>query len=218
MELFLFENYNKNLDLKNELINHLGQYPYISYSVKDDNDLIITFNKDITTKYGIGILDVFNKEIIEKYPLKVKIISKKNVDKFEEFNGKTIIENIEYVDLPEFGLKKIKAKIDSGASVTSMHISKLKIDKDGKQVSFIALDPSYKEYNGKVITKPIFSFIQVQSSDSKINKRVLIKTKIIIKEKELDTFLSLNDRSELEIPILIGKDILSGNFLINAGL
>lgn len=218
MNILYYENYGKNLNLKNEIQNHLSQYPYISYSIKDNEEtIILTFNKDVNHKYGLGLLNIFTTEVLENEPLKVKITGKKNIDKFEEFKGKPIINTVEKVDFPELGIKALASKIDSGATTSSIYASKIKKDLKLKKVSFILLDPSYPAYTGKIISKPIHSQIRVQSSNGEESSRVLIKTKIIIKGKEIETFISLADRKDLQFPVLIGKDV-SNLFLIQSGL
>ncbi len=217
--ILLFEYFNPNLELKNDLQNHLSQYPFISYSLTDsDKNIIISFNKDINTNYGLGLIDHYEKEIINKYPLKVKITGVKNLDDYEEFKGKTIIQNIEKVDFPDLGIEKLESKIDTGAATSSIHCHKIKIDRQKKKVSFIALDDSYPQYTGKMITMPIHSEISVQSSNGVETPRVLIKSVVIIKGKKIETYISLANREELDYPVLIGKDILSGRFLVQAGI
>lgn len=218
--ILLFELYNPNLELKNNLQNYLSQYPYLSYTLKDsDNFVIIEFNKNINTNYGISLLDPFEKEVIQKYPLQVKIKAMKNIDNFQEFNGKKIIQNVEKIDLPDLGIKGLKSKIDSGASCSSIGVCKMKIDTKNKAVSFIPLDDNCEQFKNKWITLPIFSEITVQSSNGNETKRPLIKTTIIIKDKRLEGYVSLSlERGGMDFAFLIGKDILTGNFLIQPGL
>lgn len=217
--ILLFEYFSQNLELKNDLTNHLSQFPYLSYTIKNDNaNVIITFNKDVNTSYGLGILDPFEKETLQKFPLSVKITGMKDVDTKQEFQGKTIIQNIEKVDFPDLRIKGLESKIDSGATTSSLHCSKIKVNRQTRKVSFVPLDDSYEQYTGQMITMPIHSEIKVQSSNGQEQSRPLIKTDMIIKGKRVETFISLADREELDYPVLIGKDILSGRFLIQAGL
>ena len=215
----LFESVDKGLDLLNEVKNHLSQFPYLSYGVKRENSsIVITFNKDVTAKYAKGLLDSYDIEVKNENPVTIIIKKKKNVDKFEEFNGKTIIENIEHVDFPDIGIKKLKVKIDSGATTSSIGVSKMKIDRNRKKVTFVPLDDKYDEYRGKSYTMDLYSEIKVQSSNGDEESRPLIKLDIVIKGKTFESYFTLANREELEFPVLIGKDVLSGNFLINPGL
>jgi len=64
----------------------------------------------------------------------------------------------------------------------------------------------------------LYSEIKVQSSNGDEEARPLIKMDIEIKGKVMESYFSLADRKELEFPVLIGKDVLSGKFLINPGI
>lgn len=202
--LKIFEN---NLELKNEIDNHLSQFPYLSYSIKDN---IITFNKDVTYSFANGLLDPFTREVIKKEPVTIKITGKKNVEKFDEYNGKVVIENIEKVDFPDLNINNIEVKIDSGATTSSIHATNVFIDKINKKVKFKSFDNNY--------TLPLHSVIRVQSSNGHEQTRPLIKMKIKIRDKVISAYFSLADRKDLEYQVLIGKDVLSGKFLINPGI
>ena len=216
--ILLFEKYNENLELKNELQNHLSQYPFISYTLDDSDGLSISFNKDVNTSYGIGILNMFDYKIISKKPLKLKINKLKEIDKNAEYKGKVIIQNVEKISLPDLGIYDIEGKIDSGAALTSIGVSSLKVDRNKKQVSFRVLNESSSLYTGKLITRPLYSEITVQSSNGSTQVRPLIKGTIVIRNKEYQTYYSLSNRDDMDYLVLIGKDILGDNFLISPGL
>jgi hypothetical protein len=216
----LFEQYNNgSMELKNDIQEHLSQFPYLSYNIKEDGSLVsITFNSDVTANFAMGLLDNFERKLVSDNPTTIKISKKKNVDKFEEYDGKTIIENIENVDFPDLNIKQLEVKIDTGATTSSIFATNIKVDRNKKTVSFIALNDSYKEYTGKTITLPLFSEIKVQSSNGDEESRPLVKMDIVIREKTMESYFSLADRKELEFPVLVGKDVLSGKFLVNPGI
>lgn len=213
--ILLFEEYNQNMDFDNEVKNHLSQFPYLSYTIKEeDGGMVITFNKDVSLTYAKGLLDPFKIEIKNEFPVKLKVISKKPVDSFEEYKGKMIIGPTEKIDIPTLGLKGLAVKVDSGATCSSLHCSAIHVDKKTKKVSFVPLDKSYPQFNNKRFTLPLMEEVRVQSSNGQEEARPLVKVDIIIKGKTYETFFSLTNREELEFPILLGRDIL-GRFLID---
>jgi hypothetical protein len=217
--ILLFEEYSPNMDLNNDIKNHLSQFPYLSYTIKDDGAAVIyTFNKDVSLKYAKGVLDPFKIEILGSDPVKIRIVSKKPVDSYEEFKGKVLIGSTEKIDIPTLKLKDIDVKVDSGASCSSLHCSWIHVDRNKKKVSFIPLDKSYKQFNNTKFVFPLMEEVNVQNSGGEQESRPLIKLDIIIKGKTYETFFSLTNREELEYPILIGRDIISGNFLIDVGI
>lgn len=216
----MFDNYNSNsMDLNNEVQNHLAQFPYLSYDIREDGKNIkLTFSNNVSGEYAIGLLDPFEIKKISNEPAIILVIKKKNIDKFEEFNGKIIIENVEKVGFPELGIKDLEVKVDSGATTSSLHCSSIKINRNTKKVTFTPLDDKYEQYKQKSFTFPLNSEIKVQSSNGDEESRALIKLDIEIKGKVYEAYFSLADRKELEFPVLLGKDVLSGKFLINPGI
>lgn len=215
-----FESYSPSLELNNEVKDHLSQFPFLAYNVKDlDDGVEITFSKDLKNiKYLKGLLDPYKIKILSKSPIKFKIFSKKNIDNYKDYQNRTIIQNVEAIDFPELKIKGLKVKVDTGATCTSLGVSFLKINRQTKKVTFIALNDKYEQYTGEKITLPLESEIRVQSSNGDEESRPLIKTDIVIKDKTYECFMTLANRDELEYPVLLGKDILSGNFLINPGI
>jgi hypothetical protein len=216
----LFENYKSgSMELKNEVQEHLSQFPYLRYDIREEGKVVvIKFNDDVSSNFAFGLLDPFEKELTSKEPTTIKITKKKNLDKYEEFQDKVIIENIEKVDFPDLGITDLEVKIDTGATTSSIHCTNIEIDRKNKKVYFTALDDSYDEYTGQKMTLPLYSEIKVQSSNGDEESRPLVKMDIVIKDKTMESYFSLADRKELEFPVLVGKDVLSGKFLVNPGI
>jgi hypothetical protein len=215
----LFEEFKPELEFNNDLKKHLEQFPYLKYSIREvDGEVFLTFSKDASFKYVKGIITPYTIEQIQESPLKVKITGKKNISDFEEFKGKIIIGNIEKIDIPSLKLSGVLCKADSGATTSSIDASFIKISQDKKSVTFTPLRPKHQGFVNKKYTAPIAEMVEVQSSNGDSEQRIMIKVNIIIKGKKLETYFSLADRKELEYPILLGKDIISGNFLIDVSL
>lgn len=129
-----------------------------------------------------------------------------------------IIGRLEPIDFPEWELFNIEAKIDTGAYTSSLDCHRIEsFDKDGKPyVRFNLLDPSHEIYNDKLFKLPIYSTKTIKSSNGSTEERIIIKTLIRILGRELDIELSLTNRSEMRYPVLIGRKLLSGHFLVDA--
>ncbi len=129
----------------------------------------------------------------------------------------SIIGRAELVDLPDWDLYGIKAKIDTGAYTSSLHCHHIeRIEKEGKPfVRFNLLDPSHEIYNDKLFELPIYKSKTVKSSNGQTEERFIVKTKVRIMEKELNAELSLTDRSEMRYPVLIGRKLIKGHFIVD---
>ena len=219
MMIKLFEQFDPEFEHKNDVKELLAQYPYLRYSISeaDGEDFKITFSKDVKTTYIKKLFTSFAIEVLSESPVTIKIIAKKNISQYDEYKGKQVIGNIEKVSLPGLNLEGIEAKVDTGATTSSLHCSFIKIDTEKKQVTFIPLDPKYPSYKGHKFTYPLQELVGVRSSNGKKQNRALIKLKVKLRDDVVETFFSLSNRKTLEYPILLGKDLLSG-YLIDSSL
>ena len=63
---------------------------------------------------------------------------------------------------------------------------------------------------------PVVKMIKVKNPSLKQEfERPVVKAKIRIRGEEFDTNVSLQDRSHMSFPVIIGRNVLSGNFIVN---
>lgn len=121
---------------------------------------------------------------------------------------------LELVSFPEWELFDLEAKVDTGAYTSSLHCHH--IEKTGKgKVRFNLLDPSHDTYNEKHFELPIHREKAIKSSNGVTEKRFVVKAAIRIFEEQFDVELSLTDRSEMKYPVLLGRKLLRGRFLVD---
>jgi len=130
---------------------------------------------------------------------------------------KRIIGRKDKGDFPDLGLKDIDIKIDTGAYTSALHCTKIisKEVKGKKIVTFTLLDPTSEHYDSKKITTDDFREKRIKSSFGSSEKRYIVKTQIILFGEEYEIDLSLSERGEMKIPILIGRKFLMGKFIVN---
>lgn len=128
-----------------------------------------------------------------------------------------VIGRLESIDFPEWELFDIDAKIDTGAYTSSLHCHHIQsYEKEGKEyVKFNLLDPSHETYNDKLFKLPIHRTKVVKSSNGETEERYVVKTAVKLFDKLLQAELSLTDRSEMRYPVLIGRKLLNGRFLVD---
>ncbi len=128
-----------------------------------------------------------------------------------------IIGRVERIDFPKWDLWGIDAKIDTGAYTSSLHCHHIaRTQKNGGEyVRFNLLDPSHETYNDKLFELPIYKSKKVKSSNGVTEERFIVKTTVHILGKQLEAELSLTDRSEMRYPVLIGRKLMKGNFLVD---
>lgn len=128
-----------------------------------------------------------------------------------------IIGRAELVDFPEWDLYEINAKIDTGAYTSSLHCHHIERIKKEEQefVRFNLLDPSHDTYNDKLFELPIHKSKLIKSSNGSSEERFIVKTKLRLLGKVLEAELSLTDRSEMRYPVLLGRKLIKGHFVVD---
>ena len=128
---------------------------------------------------------------------------------FLSFNlySKDIIGSIDKLDFPAFNLENVETRIDTGATNSSLHCTNIEKIND----KFVKCNVLGKENFIKEISK----IKEVKSSNGISQNRFFIKTEIIILGKTYISELSLNDRSSMSYPFLLGRDILAQDFIVD---
>jgi len=123
---------------------------------------------------------------------------------------KRIIGRIEKVDLPELGLYHVFAKVDTGAETSVLHCDQFEIfEKDGHRYIRCII------YEHPAFTFPIHRERVVKSSFGQSETRHIFLTKIKLFNKLFDIKLSVRDRSAMSYPMLLGRNFISGKFLVD---
>lgn len=127
------------------------------------------------------------------------------------------IGRVEVVNLSEWELQDLEAKIDTGAYSSSLHCYHIEeFEKNHKPlVRFNLLDPEHPAYNDKLFELPIFDQRDVKSSNGQVQTRYFVKTTIEFFGTTYPIELSLTDRSEMKFPLLIGRKFLTGKFIVD---
>ncbi len=109
------------------------------------------------------------------------------------------------VSFPLLGNKQMRGKVDTGATISSLHAVNIEINPSSRSVSF-----SCPELSDNRITIPIDSSHDVRSADGGTNRRPVVRLTIDIDGVTLqDMEFNLNDRSDMDDHLLIGHNILS---------
>jgi len=120
-------------------------------------------------------------------------------------------------NFPEFGLKNLDIKVDTGAYTSSIHCHKIeKQEKNGKvYLVFTLLDPSHPQYKDQEISMEKYKEKSIKSSFGSLEKRFIIETEILLFGQKHKIDLSLSERGEMKFPILIGRRFLKGKFIVD---
>ncbi|HOF39682.1 MAG TPA: RimK/LysX family protein [Candidatus Hydrogenedentes bacterium] len=128
--------------------------------------------------------------------------------------AKTIIGWSEYVALPEWGISRLPAKIDTGARTSSLHVDNLQIV-DAHHVSFeVVLSRKHSNRRIHVVTR-IAKWGRVRSSTGHYHTRCFVHTRARIGAIEKNIELSLASREKMLYRMLLGRKALEKDFLVD---
>lgn len=122
----------------------------------------------------------------------------------------------EYVDLPDWGVQRLRAKVDTGARSSALHVENIReLPRD--QVSFsIVLHRAKRDRRVAVKTR-IARRGRVRSSTGHREDRYFVETTLRLGTVEKKIEVSLVDRQKLIHRMLLGRSALNGPFLIDVG-
>ncbi|NOT77756.1 MAG: hypothetical protein HOP07_01990 [Bacteriovoracaceae bacterium] len=120
----------------------------------------------------------------------------------------------EEVSLPDFKLKNLKAKIDTGAKTSALHADNIEIVsvKGKKFVKFTFTSESGEHHT---IKSPFIVERSIRSSNGDKTIRPVVKTEIKMGKHCFDIEVTLINRGMMGFKMLIGREALIGRFLIN---
>lgn len=125
----------------------------------------------------------------------------------------------EWVALPDFGIERIKVKVDTGARSSSLHAFDVKIfERDGKQWVRFQVHPEQRDDRTVVeVDAPVLEFRSVRSSSGKAAVRPVIVTHISLLGITWPIELTLASRDKMGFRMLLGREAFRGRFLVDAG-
>lgn len=123
----------------------------------------------------------------------------------------------EWVALPELGVARIKAKVDTGARSSAIHAYDVELfEQDGKQFVRFVLHPRQK--NTKVTINAqaeVLEFRRIRSSTGHVTERPVIVTEVDLHGRQWPVELTLVNRDDMGFRMLLGRQALKHRFLID---
>lgn len=121
----------------------------------------------------------------------------------------------EMVDLPDLGLVRIPAKIDTGARTSSLHGEVIEeFTREGEKYVRFAVDWDGRRHECEAVHVDVRG---VTSSNGETQMRYVIKSPLVIGTVRFRAEISLADRSDMKFPMLVGRSSLRRRFVVDSG-
>ena len=124
----------------------------------------------------------------------------------------------EYLALPELGIGRIKAKVDTGARTSALHAAKLRTyraDDGSERVRFVVPTPQGERKTRVNVDLPVLEWRRVKSSNGRVEKRPVVVTAVELSARRWPIELTLTRRDEMNFPMLLGRQALRARVLVD---
>lgn len=120
----------------------------------------------------------------------------------------------EYVDFPEWGIRRLKAKLDTGAHTSALHVEEIRRLKGGKVRFRVVVDPAAPGSGGQVVAR-VVRRSRIRSSNGQSEERLVVATALEMGGQRWPVEVSLTERGGMRYRLLLGRKALARHFLVD---
>ena len=121
----------------------------------------------------------------------------------------------EWVGLPGLGLPRVRAKLDTGARTSALHVDRQwRFTEAGAPWVGFALVPGRRSGMVEAFA-PILDERMVTDSGGHRTLRVFLRTRLALAGASREIDINLADRCGMRFPMLLGRTALAGMFVVN---
>jgi hypothetical protein len=121
----------------------------------------------------------------------------------------------EHVALPEWGIKAIKAKIDTGARTSAIHVDNIQHLSSGRVRFDVIVGHRGGERECVPVEADLLRMSRIRSSAGREHERPVVKTRVRLGPVEREIELSLVCRHGMLCRMLLGRTALAEDFLVD---
>lgn len=120
------------------------------------------------------------------------------------------------ISLPDFGIKNLLARVDTGAKISALHAGNIhyRVIDGKKMVVFDIIVGKRDEFVSVPAKAELREVRRVVSSNGHITARPVIITRFKVGKRVWRGPLSLIDRSSMRYRMLLGRQALKGRFIV----
>ena len=117
----------------------------------------------------------------------------------------------ETVSLPDLGLAGLKAKIDTGARTSALHASRIeRFERDG--APWVRFRVRHDATRARIEAEhPVHDVRSIKNTSGVAQDRIVIRTGLMIAGRQWRIDLSLTDRSNMRLAMIVGRTALSAH-------
>ncbi len=124
----------------------------------------------------------------------------------------------ERIDFPDWGLRRVKVKIDTGArtsAVGAVYYEVLDLPDEGK-VADLTLAPDRKAPDRQVrVRVPVLGTVVVRNSGGQRELRPVVETRVRLGPLTKVIRLTVTNRGQMRFPVILGRQALAGDCVVD---
>jgi len=126
----------------------------------------------------------------------------------------------ERLALPDLGIQSLKAKLDTGARSSALHVEELEtFERDGATwLRFVVRTGRGHHRVGRQCEAPAHDRRVVTDTGGRRTERWFIRTSLVLAGRSFSVDVNLTDRTHMLFPMLLGRTALHGRFAVDPAL
>ena len=122
----------------------------------------------------------------------------------------------EWLTLPDLGIAPIRAKVDTGARSSALHVlSHDTFHRDGVEFVRFVVDTGLAGAEAVPAEAPVLDRRHVTDSGGHRTERIFIRTRVRLAGAEWTADVNLAHRTNMLFPMLLGRTALAGRFVVD---
>ena len=132
-----------------------------------------------------------------------------------EVDHKLVVGGVETVSFPNMAQFRVSARVDTGATTSSLHVkSEKEFERDGRPwVSFLVPIAGRKE--PMKVERPMVRKVYVKRKGEESQERLVVMLTVRLGTLERTSEFTLTDRDNFEFPALIGRNFLTDMVIVD---
>jgi hypothetical protein len=133
----------------------------------------------------------------------------------DNMKEKILVGARETIDLPELELFEVATRIDTGAQTSSLHVDHISENKVTGMLDFEFHPDTHDVTKTIKCSAKIVDRKRIKSSNGEKESRYIINTLAVMGELTWTVRLSLTDRSSMNHLMLLGREAMKGEMLVD---
>lgn len=135
-------------------------------------------------------------------------------------DGKTRVGWVEYVALPSLDIDRLKAKIDTGARTSALHVARMRtVDTTGgpqrRPILEITVPGGGRGRTPHRVRAAVHGFVMVRDTSGRTERRPVIETTLRLGALKRRIAVTLTNRGDMLFPVLIGRTALGPGIVVD---